>query len=301
MNATSDPTVRQLRALKAVADAGGYRRAAARLGVGQASLSAQIDGLEKTLGLRLMERGRAGAHLTPAGRDILESANAVLAALASLKDAAERLDPRADVTIRLGSSPTIGPYLLPRVAAALRRSQSGLKLRVREAAPPDLAQQLADGRHDAVLAQTPLQGVSFVTVELFAEPLLLVVSDQHRLSAGEAVRPEDLAGETVLSIDARHGLHLQVATLCDAFGAAFDRSYEGQSLDALRLMAAAGAGVAFLPASYVRSEIRDGGGVRALPIKGRRVSRSIGLVRRAATPAGAALETLIDAIRSVAG
>jgi LysR family hydrogen peroxide-inducible transcriptional activator len=56
--------------------------------------------------------------------------------------------------------------------------------------------------------------------------------------------------------------------------------YEGGSLDALRLMVGAGAGVAFAPELYVRSEVRPGGDVAALPIRGRALSRRIGLAWR---------------------
>ncbi|MEL6217175.1 MAG: LysR family transcriptional regulator, partial [Pseudomonadota bacterium] len=87
MEYPNDITLRQLRALCAVAETGTFRRAAERLGITQPSLSAQIQGLEEAVGCILIERGRRGALLTPAGREADNRAREVLDAVAALSDA----------------------------------------------------------------------------------------------------------------------------------------------------------------------------------------------------------------------
>jgi len=80
------------------------------------------------------------------------------------------------------------------------------------------------------------------------------------------------------------------------------RDYEGTSLDALRQMVAMGMGLTFLPALYVRSEIdaRPAGDVATRPFRGRRFSRSVGLVWRKNTGAAPAYERLANIIRDTA-
>lgn len=63
--------LRQLEYFLAVWEAGSFSGAAARLYVTQPSLSQQIGALEKELGAVLLERGRQGVTLTPAGRVFL--------------------------------------------------------------------------------------------------------------------------------------------------------------------------------------------------------------------------------------
>jgi DNA-binding transcriptional LysR family regulator len=116
----------------------------------------------------------------------------------------------------------------------------------------------------------------------------------HPLSAKDNLDNEDLAGQTVLSLSPAYTLHDQIAALCTETGAHLSREYEGTSLDALRQMAAMDMGLTFLPALYVRSEIdaRPAGDVVTKPFRGRRFSRSIGLVWRKNSGAAPAFDRI---------
>lgn len=65
------PTLRQLQYVVAIADEGRFGEAAKALNVSQPSLSAQVAELEDQLGVILVERGRSGAVLTPAGEEVV--------------------------------------------------------------------------------------------------------------------------------------------------------------------------------------------------------------------------------------
>lgn len=277
MDYPSDITLRQLRALCAVAETGTFRRAAERLGITQPSLSAQIQGLEEAVGCILIERGRRGALLTPAGREADARAREVLDAVAALSDAV-----RSDGggMLRLGVTPTVGPYLLPRAVASLHASDPETRLYIREAPPRSLSRELGEGLHDVIITHLPVTEADLESEELFRERLLLTLPRDHPLAARPRLTREDLAGLEVISLDARYQLHDQVTALCESFGARFQHGYEGTSLDALRLMTGLGMGVTFLPALYVRSEIRGDSEVVARELDGRAVHRSIGIAWR---------------------
>ena len=63
--------VRRLGHFLAVAEEGHFGRAAARLGLSQPPLTAQIQALEAELGVRLLERTRKGARPTREGEALL--------------------------------------------------------------------------------------------------------------------------------------------------------------------------------------------------------------------------------------
>lgn len=65
---------RALDTLLAVADCGSFTRAAERLFLSPTAVMKQMNALENRLGLRLIERGRAGVRLTPAGEMICKDA-----------------------------------------------------------------------------------------------------------------------------------------------------------------------------------------------------------------------------------
>ena len=294
------PTLKQFRYLVALADTAHFRRAAEVSGVSQPSLSAQIQALEEALGHRLVERGRGGVHFTPIGREVLERARQVVVDTQAIVDVADTAGKGLRGRIRLGVKATLGPYLLPRIVAELRKAHPESQLYIREGVPARLEDELTRGVHDVILAQLPLRSGDLVTRPLFHEPILFAVSSQHPLAAKGSVSVRDLKGLPVLSLAPDLHLHDQVLALCHEFGAKVIGDYEGNSLDALRQMVSMNIGTTFLPALYAQSELAGLGDVVALPFRGRRVFRSIGLVWRRGAGRVAAYEDLAAFIRQTA-
>src|SRR6476659_10776855 len=85
----TQPTLPQLRALLAVADAGGFGEAAAELGVSQSSLSEAVGKLEDLVGRPLLRRSPAGTVVTPAGARVLAHARTAVQAAAEVLLAAQ--------------------------------------------------------------------------------------------------------------------------------------------------------------------------------------------------------------------
>jgi len=276
----SEVTLKQLRYLVALADFEHYRHAAEFCGISQPSLSVQLQNLESILGTRLVERSRGGVIFTPVGREVVARARRVLFEAQAIKDFATASGRGLAGTIRLGVNATLGPYLLPRVLAALHREHPDTKLYIRESKPTNLESELGIGLHDVILVQLPIHNADYDTAPLFTEPIFLAVSADHPLAGQKHVSVTDLKGLPVLSLTPEFHLHDQVHALCESFGAQIIRDYEGTSLDALRQMVAMDMGTTFLPALYAQSEISDLEDVVTIPLKGRRISRSVGLAWR---------------------
>src|SRR5207245_11598061 len=105
-------SLRQLQYAAAVADTGGFRKAAQLCHVSQPSLSAQLAQLEEALGVRLFERDRRRVLVTPAGNEMLARARRVLLEAEDLVAAASRLRDPLCGAVRLGGMPPVSPYLL---------------------------------------------------------------------------------------------------------------------------------------------------------------------------------------------
>lgn len=294
------PRLRQLRYFIALADEGHYRRAAERAGVSQPTLSEQIGSLEQRLGAKLVEPGR-GARLTPVGREVLDRARSILSQLGDLVEAVEEAQTGARGTLSLGASPTLGPYFLPRVLARLHAAYPDLRLVVRDASPRRLRTELEEGRHDLILAQLPLRAANLDVERLFREPLHLVVARDHPLATRRETVDSDLEGLDLLTLEPSYPLYAQIADLAAQTGAILRQEYEGTSLDALRQMVAMGLGAALLPALYARSEIREvDGDVVALPFRGGRFTRSVGVAWRRRAGRASATLNFVDTARQVA-
>ena len=296
---TKSVTVKQLTCLLAIEETGHFRRAAERCGITQPSLSAQLANLEDALGVRLVERSRAGVAMTPEGREVALRARRITDELQGIVDFSAGARRGLHGTIRLGSKPTLGPYLLPRVVSTLHREYPDLKLYIRESEPRHLEQELLSGVHDVVLTQLPAASADVVEAPLFQEPLYLAMAQDHPLAKEDTVSVKALKGLEVLSLNPAFHLHDQVHHLCEQFGARLVRDYEGTSLDALRQMTGMGMGVTFLPALYVQSELRASSEVAARRLRGRNVFRPAGLLWRKSAGAGESYRKLAEIIRTV--
>lgn len=294
------PSLRQLRCLVALADCGNFTRGAAAMGVSQPSFSQQIHLLEGLLGGAVAERG-GRMVLTPLGREAVAAARSVLTEAEGFADLARRhRQGELAGTLRLGVSPTLGPYILPQLVARLHATHPDLKVHVREGLPDALLEHLGDGRHDTVLVQLPVTDARFHIERLFREPMFLAMAADDPMAAVRVVRPEHLAGRGLLTMQPEYRLSQQVAALAERCGAQVLRDYEGTSLDAVRQMAGMGMGLALLPELYVRQEIADGGDVVVRPFAGGRPYREIGLIWRVGAGRSSDLMLLAETLRSIA-
>lgn len=284
MESVDKLSLKHLRYFVTVADNGSFRQAAFRLNVTQPTLSVQIDQLEKTLGAKLFERTRRGTHLTITGRELLPGARRVLEETRSFLASARDVAGGSSGTHRLGVTPTLGPYLLPHILTPLHRQHQHLKLFVREEPPSDLELGLVRGQYDLILSTQPILSNELVVVPLFREPIKLVISREHGLARKTRINRLDLFGEPILTIGEHHLFHRQIHDVCERLGAQLRRDYEGSSLDSIRQMVVMGMGSAFLPALYIKSEIRDEESLRVTQVEGITVSRTHALAWRHTAP-----------------
>jgi len=130
----------------------------------------------------------------------------------------------------------------------------------------------------------PVDDPSLTVVPLFREAIYLVVNAEHPLAKQTRIRPDQLAGLDVLTIEEHHLFFRQVEELCRRFNAHLMRDFEGSSLDAIRQMVQMEMGAAFLPGLYIRSEIRDRTDLQVLEIEGESIYRVHALVWRSTSP-----------------
>lgn len=161
-----DADLLSLRALAAVADAGGFSAAGARIGRSQSAVSLQVAKLEERVGARLFDRTTRSVRLTPQGETLLSYARRILAladeAMTAL-DAPPTKDP-----LRVGAASHLSPLRLPATLARFRRAHPGAAITLRYACGHDLITALRDGALDVVVCGPEAEGGR----RLLAEPLV---------------------------------------------------------------------------------------------------------------------------------
>jgi LysR family hydrogen peroxide-inducible transcriptional activator len=248
------PSSRQLDYFVALAETLHFGKAAARCSVSQPTLSAQFKLLEDQLGCTLLERGNGGINLTASGERLLPLARRALQNLDEIVTLAQAGKANLGGLIRLGVSPTFGPYFMPYLLPILKREFPLLELYIREDRPNLLEEGLMSGALDCILTPDFAASDQWTARVLCRESVSLAVPKSHPLAGVDVIPVEMLRGEKLLALGQGFRLHNDVQALAHAAGADFRQDYEGTSLDALRQMASIGMGLALFPAAYIASE-----------------------------------------------
>ncbi|MET8827003.1 LysR substrate-binding domain-containing protein [Streptomyces sp. NPDC004610] len=249
------PSLAQLRAFTAVAEHLHFRDAAAAIGMSQPALSGAVAALEETLGVTLLERTTRRVLLSPAGERLAVRAKAVLAEMGALLEEAEAVRAPFTGTLRLGTIPTVAPYLLPTVLRLVHERYPDLDLQVHEELTASLLDGLTGGRLDLLLLAVPL-GVPGVTeLPLFDEDFVLVTPLGHPLGGREGVSREVLRELRLLLLDEGHCLRDQALDICREAGrGGVPATTTAAGLGTLVQLVAGGLGVTLLPRTAVGVE-----------------------------------------------
>ena len=233
-----------LRSFVAVAECGGFHRAAEQLNLTQSTVSQQIKRLELETKRSLFRRTTRSVVLTDDGEMLLGDARCLL----QLEEAArQRLAaPRLSGTVRLGVVEEVAGGSLPSALGRFASLHPGVKLEVQIAVSAELLEELDAGRLDVVFAKRPL-GTSKGRL-VWREPLVWAAADTFDLIPGAAL-PLALYRERSVSREAA------LAALQDG-ELTWEIVYTSPSLTGVRAAALAGLAITPLPASAVIAGLR---------------------------------------------
>ncbi len=287
--------LRDLEYLVALAESGHFGHAAERCHVSQPTLSAQLRKLEEQLGVALVERRPRRVVLTAAGEAVVERARRMLRDADDIRSLARaRQDPLAG-RLKVGLIPTLGPYLLPRVAPRLAEALPKLQLMLHEYQTAPLVDRVVAGDLDLAILALPADTKSLVTRSLFAEAFLVAMPEQHRLAARKRVKSSELAGEKLLLLEEGHCLRDQALEVCERAGTE-EQDFRATSLETLRQMVAAGLGVTLLPQLSAEGPFAAARGLVVRPFAPPAPSREIGAAWRRSTSRPEAIAAVCDII-----
>jgi len=186
--------LRHLRYLLAVADHGGFTRAAEALHVSQPTLSQQIRQLEETLGVSLFDRTSRTVKPTDAGAAYIECARRVLVELEAGKRALHDVKDLSRGTLRLAMTPTFMAYLVGPLVRDYVARFPNIHLEIFELSMGDIEAGLADDSLDIAIAFNEVRNADIESIPAFTETLGVMVGRAHPLYDSQLALPaEELA------------------------------------------------------------------------------------------------------------
>lgn len=274
-------TLKQLRYFDALARHRHFGRAADACSISQPALSLQIKELETMFGAPLVERGAREIRLTPVGEGLLDKARRILLAVEELDDLVRASRGPLAGRLRMGVIPTVAPYFLPNMIAALSQRFPELELNLRESVTQSLIDDLQDGRIDLAVVALPVSEPTLTEFALFNEDFVLVRTAQD---ADKPVPcPQTLQTMRLLLLEEGHCFRDQALSFCQFGDSRPGALMEGSSLSTLVQMVAAGMGVTLIPEMAVDMETRSAD-VSIARFPDPSPARTIGMVWRKSNP-----------------
>ncbi|CAH0527209.1 DNA-binding transcriptional regulator OxyR [Vibrio hippocampi] len=251
--------IRDFEYLVALAEHKHFRKAAEACFVSQPTLSGQIRKLEDEIGTSLLERSSRRVLFTDAGLQLVDQAQRVLKEVKTFREMAAGQSGEMTGPMHIGFIPTVGPYLLPKIVPRLKEAFPDLELYLHEAQTHQLVRQLEDGKLDCLVLASVPETAPFKEIEVYNEPLSIAIPCDHEWASLSEIEMDQLEGKTVLSLGDGHCLRDQALGYCFAAGAKDDERFKATSLETLRNMVAAGAGITLLPElSLPLDKVKDG-------------------------------------------
>jgi DNA-binding transcriptional LysR family regulator len=295
--------LRHLTCFVVVAQERTLARAAARLHLSQPAVSKTLAELEDLAGRRLVERGRAGTALTPAGEQFLKYAVDVTQALKSAAAALTGTAPALAPVLRVGALPTAAGGVLVQAIARLHERRPHAGVSVRTGDNPELLAALKSGEIDVAVGRIAepamMQGVSFEL--LYAESLAVVARPQHPLAiAGDKpVSPVALLDYPLIIPGAGTAPRHDVEGFLEAHGVALPPGRtETQSVSVARTLTLLSDAVWITPLYPVKLDL-DRRWLRRLnvPVPGR--AEPVGILSRSGVAPSELASQLMDTLREL--
>ena len=281
----------QLRTLLAVLEHGGFTRAAEALGLSQSTVSFHIKSLEKSLGTRLLDRGRDGVRATVHGTTLARYAGRMLDLRQQAASSLGALDTGVVGRIDVAASTIPGEYLLPEVLAQLRRTHPGVSVSVHVGDTSRAVGSLREGVVDLAITGSPSGERKIEETAIDQDTIVLV---------GSQPPPEGFEGLHCTPLVLRREGSGTRAAVADVLARALDGGESGPTIEvgsteAAKRCTLAGLGLAFVSQRAVARELAAGV-LFVYPLAGLPATRTFYLATvRGVTlsPAAAALRELL--------
>jgi DNA-binding transcriptional LysR family regulator len=248
--------LRLLRTFKAVAEAGSFTRAAARVHLTQAAVSVHVRQLEEEIGVPVFLRVNKKLFLTDAGRALLSRAEAILRAhdeaMAEMAAIGGAVHGRLHIGVA-STAITVDP--LPEVLGELKRQYALLDLSVIGGTSEWIVEQILAGDVDVGLVSLPVEASDVVTETLRSDKLVAVVNQQHRLARSHTISAEELADEPLILGEKGGNTRRLIDLFMEKSGLNPKVAMELQRTEAILKMVELGFGVTILPIGSVHAGV----------------------------------------------
>ena len=181
-----------------VADLGSFSEAGRQLHISQPAVSQTIQGLEKQLGVQLLNRHRRNVSLTEAGQVLRPMAQELLAASKRVEETIASLQGEVIGELNIGCTTASGKYLLPGLISRFRRLFSQVHINVLITSRDSLVNKLKSGDVALGVMSKKIDYHDFEYQDFYRDDVILIVPANHAWARFGQIFPDDLLDEPII-------------------------------------------------------------------------------------------------------
>jgi DNA-binding transcriptional LysR family regulator len=198
----------QIKYFLAIANFGGFSKAAEEVFVSQSSLSKQIKALENELGTELFIRGHSTVELTEPGKDFLDFAEKANYLYDELLTNISKYSFGKFSSIRIGSIPIISTHGLANLFAKFQSCNEKINIALYEKEQHAIMYMLNSNQIDVAIVRTDQLAMDkYDALSCCRDELVIVCRDKNPVSKKATARLQDLQYEKIVLLDSKSSLY----------------------------------------------------------------------------------------------
>lgn len=264
-----------------VVDEGSITRAAKIGFVSQPAVTRQIHQLEELYGTLLFDRVDGKLKLSETGKALYPYAKEIIEYSERSFDAVHELTGRANTILNVGTSLTIGEYLLPDILGNFSKINPNIKFSITVRNTPTILTKLVHNDIDIALVEGVVNNKDLITEKFADDELVLIAPANHPWAKRESIRIEELPEEKMLWRESDSGTRQIVEDALNKLGVLehINHSMELGSTQSIKSAVEAELGISILPRLTVLRELKYGV-LREVKIKNFKLVRDLWLVEK---------------------
>lgn len=284
-----------IQAFVAIADLGGFSKAAEQLHLTQTALTRRIQKLEGHFNIQLINRTTRRVELTAAGKGFLPRARLLIEDMeAAVKDLQE-VSHQSHRRLSVACIPSMTSHVLPAVIENYGQRHPDVRMRLWDGASDEVRGAVLSGQAELGIALAGERHPELQELPLFTDPLAFIYRTPHPLHKRKSLTWEDMRTQRLISVSNFTATRVFMDYQLAKRGIRLRGDVEVHHHAAAINLVAAGVGAAILPSSTF--QVGDRPGVYKLPLTHPVVRRKVVLIRQKLGQLSPAAQTFLDMLK----
>ena len=251
----------QLHIFFTVAERGSFSAAAQSLHMTQPAVTMQVQSLEDYFGTKLLQRSTKRIELTEAGRALMPYAKRSIDLIRDTDQAMSTFTKQLKGRLQLGSSLTIGEYVLPRLLGPFGQEYPHIAISMKVMNTAQIMEDILNHQLNFGLIEAPVNHPDMHMEAVMSDELKLVVHKDHPLASREEILLEEALEYPFVLREQGSGTRLVMEEQLKKKNFDLNKMkivMELGSTGAVKSAVEAGLGISFLSSSSVKHEVALG-------------------------------------------